>query len=281
MFEEVFLIILGFIGISFATIEDLRKREIANWINFSLIIFALGFRFFYSLFALNDFNFFYQGLIGFCIFFILGNVLYYSRVFAGGDAKLMIALGPLLPLSGIFFNNLNIFVWFFLLFLVLGAFYGIIVSFILGIRNSKNFKKEFSKQFKEKKKLFYFFLILGLLLMIFSFKEIILFYLGIIVFIFPYLYISAKSIDEACMIKSINPSQLTEGDWLYKDVKLGKKLIKASWEGVNKREIELLKKSGKKILIRKGIPFTPVFWFSFLILIFLWKKDLLFSFFLI
>ena len=30
----------------FAVVQDLKKREIANWVNFSLIIFALGFRFF-------------------------------------------------------------------------------------------------------------------------------------------------------------------------------------------------------------------------------------------
>jgi len=279
LFEEVFLIILGFIGISFATIEDLKKREIANWINFSLIVFALGFRFFYSLFSLNNFNFFYQGLIGFAIFFVLGNLLYYSRVFAGGDAKLMMALGPILPLSSNLFGNFNIFIEYFLLFLVIGALYGILVSLILGIRNSRNFKKEFTKRVKENKNIIVLSLFFGILFLIIGFFNIFLIYFAILVFIFPYLYIGAKSIDEACMIKLVKPSELTEGDWLYKNIKVGNKLIKANWEGVSKQEINLLKKSGKKVLIRKGIPFTPVFWFSFLILVILFNKDILFSFF--
>ena len=99
MLEVIFLIVLGLIWIVFATLQDLKEREVANWLNFSLIIFALGFRFFFSLFAEQGFSFFYQGLIGLGIFFIVGNGLYYARVFAGGDAKLMIALGTILPLS--------------------------------------------------------------------------------------------------------------------------------------------------------------------------------------
>ena len=71
MEELIFLLILALIWIIFASIQDLKKREVANWISFSLIIFALGFRFFYSFYS-EDFNFFYQGLIGLGIFFIIG-----------------------------------------------------------------------------------------------------------------------------------------------------------------------------------------------------------------
>ena len=51
----VVLICLALVWILFATIQDLRSREVANWLNFSLIIFALGLRFFYGLFS--NFNF--------------------------------------------------------------------------------------------------------------------------------------------------------------------------------------------------------------------------------
>ena len=48
--KEVFLIVLCLIWIAFAVIQDLRKREIANWLNFSLLFFMIAFRFFsYSL----------------------------------------------------------------------------------------------------------------------------------------------------------------------------------------------------------------------------------------
>ena len=269
MLEVIFLLSLGLIAIIFATVEDLKKSEISNWINFSLIIFALGFRFFYSLFSLNDFNFFYQGLIGLGIFFVLGNFLYYGHVFAGGDAKLMIALGAILPLSLDFSHNLNIFFLFLLLFLFSGALYGIIMSTYLCIKNLKDFKKEFNIRFKENKRMVIFSLFFVALFVFLSFYEQLLIYLALIVFVLPYFYIASKSIDQVSMVKEIKPKELTEGDWLYKDVKIGKKTIKANWDGLTKKDIELIKKHKKSIVVRRGIPFTPVFLCSFLILSYL------------
>jgi len=59
MLEIIFLVLLGLIWIIFAVVQDIKKKEIANWLNFSLIIFALGFRFFYSLFENSGYGFFY------------------------------------------------------------------------------------------------------------------------------------------------------------------------------------------------------------------------------
>jgi len=267
------LIVLALVWIAFATFQDLRTREIANWLNFSLIIFALGFRFFYSLFS-ESFGFFYQGLIGLGIFFILGNLLYYGKFFAGGDAKLMIALGAILPFSESFSVNLKIFACFFLIFLCVGAVYGIIGSIYFSLRNFKKFKREFSIQLRKNKKLVMVFLFLGLILMIVGFLESMFFILGILIFILPYFYIYAKAVDESCMVRKVKTSQLTEGDWLYKSVKVGKKIIKATWDGLKQKEIKQLRKKYKMILIRYGIPFSAVFLISFLILIYFWKTGL-------
>jgi Flp pilus assembly protein protease CpaA len=46
----IVLVSFAFIWIFFAMMQDLRYREVADWLNFSLVLFALGFRFFYSLF---------------------------------------------------------------------------------------------------------------------------------------------------------------------------------------------------------------------------------------
>ena len=137
MIEVIFLFLLGFIWMSFAVIQDLKTKEIANWLNFSLIIFAIGFRFFYSLFSGNGFEFFYQGLMGLGIFFLIGNLLYYGKMFAGGDAKLMIALGAVLPLSENFFLNLAFFLTFIMIFLLVGAGYSFLTTLVLSITNSK------------------------------------------------------------------------------------------------------------------------------------------------
>lgn len=274
MIEVIFLISLALVWIIFATIQDLKTKEVANWLSFSLIIFALGFRFFYCLFSLGNFNFFYQGLIGLGIFFVIGNLLYYGRMFAGGDAKLMISLGAILPLSETFMINLKIFIWFFVIFLFVGAVYGLTVSGVLAFRNFGKFKREFSRQLKKNKKLVLFVFSVGIIIMFLGFIEKLFIISGALVFLFPYFYLSAKSIEKTCMIKKIKTSQLREGDWLVHDVKIGSKFIKANWEGVSKKDIGRIKKKYKEVEIKQGIAFIPVFLISFLILIginWLWK----------
>jgi len=281
MLEIIFLICLALIWIIFASIQDLKQREVANWLNFSLIIFAIGFRFYYSLFNANSFAFFYQGLIGFGIFFILGNLFYYGRMFAGGDAKLMISLGAILPLSSEISVNIKIFTSFLILFLAVGAFYGLFWSMIMGIKNFKKLKKEFSKKLKQNKKSTYSTMILGLVLIFIGFFENLFFPLGILIFLLPNFYLYAKAVDESCMIKKLKVNELREGDWLCQDLKIGRKIIKKSWDGLTKEQIKLIKKKFKKIEIKQGIPFVPVFLISFLILIYLFYfKKLEFFYFL-
>lgn len=274
MLEVTFLIALAIVWMSFGSVQDLKKREISNWLNFSLIIFALSFRFFYSLFAEN-FLFFYQGLIGLGVFFIIGNLFYYSRLFAGGDAKLMISLGTILGFSNSFFQNLKIFVLFLLIFLFVGGIYGGVWSLILSVKNSKRFLEQYKRLFFKNKKTINLISIIGLLILLFGFVDIFFLILGIFIFIFSPLYIYAKAVDESCMIKEISPKELTEGDWLYKSIKINNKIINSKWEGLNKKEIQILRKLNKKILIRNGIAFVPVFLISFLILIFIWFKIIL------
>src|SRR3989344_8973559 len=97
MFEVIFLFFLALIWLIFAAVNDLRKTEIPNWLNFSLVIFAIIFRLFFSLFTEN-FYFLWYGLIGLVAFFVLGHLFYLGRIFAYGDTKLMISLGAILPI---------------------------------------------------------------------------------------------------------------------------------------------------------------------------------------
>ncbi len=267
MFEVMFLILLGVVWILFAVIQDWRTHEVANWLSLSLIVFALGFRFFYSLFLGDGFSFFYQGVIGFGIFVSLGLLFYYGKVFAGGDAKLMMALGAVIPFYNLFLLNLKLIISFVLLFLFVGAIYGLVFSLIYAIKNKRLFVKEFNRQFNKKKRLMYFMISLGILVVLFSFVDIVFLSLGIIIFISPYLYLWAISVDTSCMVKNVSPNKLTEGDWLYKDIYVGNKRIEATWDGLTKEQISLLQKKKKSVLVRYGIPFTPVFLIAFLIMI--------------
>lgn len=69
-------------------------------------------------------------------------------------------------------------------------------------------------------------------------------------------------------------NQVTIGDWLYEEVKIGKKNIKPYWEGLSEKEVELIRKSNKKVLIKQGIPFVPGFLIAFILLILFWGNML-------
>ena len=279
MYHLIFLIVLAFTWLFFAAVYDLRKRIVPNWLSFSLIIFALGFRFFYSLFN-ESFLFFYQGLIGLGIFFVIGNALYYGRIFAGGDAKLMIALGPILGFSESFFRNIELFLLFVILFLFIGGFYGLIWSVYLTFSNYGVFKKEFVKVFNKNKKLISIIMVFALFVMVLGFFETLIFYLGLLVFIMPYLYIYAKTIDDVLLVKNVKTSKLEEGDWLYNDLKIGKKIIKSTWSGLTNKQIKEIRKKFKVIKIKEGIPFVPVFLISFLVFVYFYSRNIsLLSFF--
>ncbi len=255
--EEVFLFVLGGLWLLFASAQDLKKREVADWISFSLIIFALGFRFFFSLFS-EQWLFFLYGLIGLGIFVVLGNILYNARVFAGGDAKIMMAMGAVLGV-GEFMTFVKIYALFFVMFFLVGAFYGLIYSFFLSIKNYKTFSSEFSKLLKKNKKLFFKFFYISLVLAVAGFFESLFFIFAGFIFAYFFFFIFAKSVEESSMVKEIKTSELTEGDWLYKSLKVKGETIRSKWEGLNSEEIKLIRKKYKKIKIKQGIAFVPVF----------------------
>lgn len=267
---EIFLIILGLIYLIVASIQDLRKREVWNWLSFSLIAFALAYRAFYAVVNL-DIMFFVYGLIGLLMFVGLGYLFYYARVFAGGDAKLLMAMGVVLPVSGFLFYNLIIFGIFIMLLLFAGSLWGLGWSFVLVLRNKKNFLSEFSKQIDKYKKFVWVLLIFSLLLISapIILNDIIFALFPIIVFLLPLLYVYGKTIENSCMIAELKASQLTVGDWLYEKVKIGKKTIKPYWEGLSEDEVKLLRKYKGKIKIKQGIPFVPGFLIAFIFLLYI------------
>ena len=272
--ENLFLIVLGLVWIIGAVLQDLKRREVDNLWNYSLIAFALAYRIAVSIFN-GNYWFILNGLIGLGIFFILHNLFYYGKLFAGGDAKLLLALGVILPLSYNWIVNLKIFGAFILLFLITGSIYALIWALCLVVANWKRFKKEFIKQWKDYRKMF--FMALGFVLLwtilVFFIGQTGFILIGLVVLLFPVLFVFSKSVEHTCMIKAVKPKKVTEGDWLYDDITVNGKKIKSSWHGVSKSQLSLIKSKAKgKILIKFGIPFTPSFLFGFLALLFLvWK----------
>jgi len=288
MIFEIILIVIAFLWIAAASVFDIKIREVPDWLNFSLIIIALSFRAFFS--VLNwDYIYIVQGLFGLVIFYILAHVFYYARIFAGGDAKLLIGLGAVIGFSPEFLVNLKFMILFAVMLIFLGAFYSLFYSLfglIFSKKNRGKFSKEFKKQF-DKKRIFFS---LGLILFVLSFVFVViidaidLIILPFIFLLFPLLMYYAWAIDKAIMIKKIPADKLREGDWLYKNVRiqLRKKskvsfVIKSNYDGLTLKEISLLRKHKKSVLIKGGVPFIPAFLINFIIYVLIYFSYLGYS----
>lgn len=256
-----FLFVLFLIGVFIASIQDLRKREVDNYINFFLLVSGAVFLIFYSIFSWNYWVLVFAAA-SFAIMFILGNAFYYGRVFAGGDSKLMIAMFSLFVAASLKETILNI--GFFILFLMIaGSIYGIFYSGYLVSRNFKSFKNEAWKEMRNG--LFKSFMFLGLFLALSSYFYPFLLVMAIFCWIFLFLFISGKAIEKTCLINKIPASKAREGDWIVYPVKIGSRTIKPDWEGLTKKDLVLLKKFKGKITVKDGLPFVPAFFIGLII----------------
>ena len=268
MEKYYFLFALALIWIVFAVVQDVKKREVANWLNFSLIAFALAYRAFFSAYS-NDWMFFVYGLGGFSLFFILGNLFYYSGMFAGGDAKLLFGLGVVLPFESSW--SFVIIGWGFVLVLFLvGAIYSLVYSIFLVRKNYSKFSKEFRKNLSKKSLLVFVFFFAACFVFsiyyLFGFDLLMLSFGIILAFLFFCLIVYAKSLD-VCMIKLTSPEKLTEGDWIMRDIKLNRGIVKKTVHGLSAEDVAKLRKAGKLVSVKEGIPFTPAFLIAFLIMV--------------
>ena len=269
MEQYYFLFGLGLIWIIFAVVQDMRTTEVSNWLNFSLIAFVLGYRAIYAS-VMNDLMFFVYGFFGVLFFVVLAYAFYYGRVFAGGDAKLLMGIGGILPFE-MFRDYWLIGGGFILLLFTAGVIWTLLFSFYLVSKNKKKFGKAFKKQLKNNKAWLYVGLA-GFIIVIttsFFLKSSYFVLLGVMIVFFPVLIIYVKAIEKSCMMIIKKPGELIEGDWIEKDVKIGGRVIKKTVHGLSKKDIALLKKHKKKVLVKNGVPFTPAFLIGYLVLFYL------------
>ena len=257
-----FLLIIAAIWLVAASWTDLRTREVADWLSFSLIAIAVAYRASESIIAWNATPI-TTSLLGLASFFLLANLLYHFKIFAGGDAKLLIALGAVVPSWALLSNML-----------VVGSAYGILYSLALGMFNHKKVWIEIKNLDWKKGSYILGALAIGFILGFSTNNPIIYFISGgaIILFLLE-IYIGA--VDKVSLIKQVNPKDLTEGDWLLRSVKLQNgKFVKSQFSGLTKKEIALLIKNKKKVYVRYGIPFIPVYLIAFLVTI--WTGNIFF-----
>ena len=271
MQEYYFLFGVCFIYTIFATIQDLKTREISNWLNFSLVAIALSYRAFFSAVNKNVY-FFIWGLAGFSLFFVLAYLFYYTKTFAGGDAKLLMAYGAILPFEN-FKTLLSISLLFLFLLFFIGVCYSLIYSIFIVRKNKNQFQEETKKIFQSYRRILLISSSIFLILFFSSYFYALLLFFSFI-FLIPWIYVYTKGLDK-CLLKLYSPEKLTEGDWLEKDIIINSKIkIKKTVHGLSLEDIKLLRKYKKKVLIKEGIPFTPAFLFALIIMALVFSKEL-------
>ena len=271
-------VIITLVWLVFACFTDLKKREVPNWLSYSLILIGLGGRLIYGIILSNSEPFLY-GLFGFGVFFIFSNLMYYSKQWGGGDGKLLMGLGAIYgDYDNLFHANLYFpfLVEFLINLAVVGAVFGFMWSLFLGVRNYNKLKKYILKQNLKAYIVFFILIFILSLIPIYFMKELYLFAI-IIPLMFLVLFF-IQCIDKSCMYKYLKPTGLTEGDWIAEEVKVNGKLIVGPKNlCITQKQIGIIKQSNiKQVLVKEGIPFVPAFLIAFLITIFIGNLALYF-----
>ncbi len=266
---------------SLAAAYDLKTTEIPDRFPYSMILIGLAYYLFLSI-SQNNFYFIINSVLFGLIFLGIGFLLYYFGQWGGGDAKLLGAIGFLLPIKPenaaqtIFPFPLSFFINLFLI----GSIYMLLYSFVYSIINRKiinNFLKEIKASVKILLIASISFLSLTFILayyflkifFIFSFTSLIkTSFLSLLLSIIIFVVWKFARVAEKGFIKKIHVSKLKVGD-----VIADSKYI----EGIDEKELRRIKKSGKKFVnIKEGVRFGPAF--PLAILFTFYFGDLLFSF---
>jgi Flp pilus assembly protein protease CpaA len=267
---------IAFFALLTGSFTDIRTREVPDWVNFGLIGAGFGINILFSVIYWKI-DFILSSVVGFAGFFALAWIMFYTGQWGGGDSKILMGLGALI---GIDIFSRNFFLGHFLVnAMLIGALYGLLWSIFSIFRNKKKFIREFKKLIVNKKiipmkKIIFILFIILVLVGVFTpdkFIRLTALYLAVVSVLTFYLWVAIKAVESACMLKFVIPKQLTEGDWIAKDVKVGGKYITGPKDlGIEKKKIKTLiefYKRGKvkKILIKEGIPFVPSFFIAYVI----------------
>ena len=264
-----FLFWLFFIGIIIASLQDLKRREVDNWLNLFLLVVSFIFIFYKVIFE-RDVTIIFQAGFALVIMFAFMNLFYHGRIFAGGDAKLLVAMTVFFV--GVRFDITLINIGIFLLFLMFsGSIYGLAYSFVLYVKDYKKINKEIDRIVRgfgiRYLRVGVVAFCVAIALAVF-FDWLAFLFLSVFMFLLPVLYIFAKALENISMVRNISGKDLREGDWLVNDIKIKGEVIKSNWDGLSLEEIELLKNK-KKVKIKEGLPFVPAFLIAFLMYVFL------------
>ena len=101
---EWIFIIVALLGTIFSSITDLKGRWVPDWSNYALIFIGLGGHAIISILTVS-FKPLLHSIAGAGLFFLIAAAMFYGGAWGGGDTKLFIGLGALLPIYPIILTN--------------------------------------------------------------------------------------------------------------------------------------------------------------------------------
>lgn len=273
---DIILTTIGVLALFVATITDLKKKEVPDWLSFSVIAAAFGIRLSAAI-AYSDIYYLLYGLLGFSLLFLLGLLLYYGRLWGGGDTKLLMGLGALFGTSPSFVvTNKPFLIVLLINIVIVGSMYSLSYATFLYIKNFKRANREIKHQAQRMKLArFLYFLAAFASLVIFlvfpaGLTKVLAFSLALFLIFYIHLLIFIRAVEKVGMYKLVPVSKLTEGDWIAQDIWIkGKLVCSKKGLGLEKRHIAALKKANiKRVLIKEGVAFVPSFLIAIIITLF-------------
>lgn len=279
----------AFLGILAATVTDIKKREVPDWLSYTLMTLGIAMAAVTS-YTEHDWTLAWS-VLGLALGYAIGAALYYTGQWGGGDAKLLMGVGALITVPGLWLWQTMrelaatpVLSWsvqdtpFFISFLgwlvLCGALYGVVCMCFIIIRHWSAFVKVFPSALKEHR---LYRLLLGacsavfvLLAALLAFGVLagglvaagLLLIVAACVYASLYLIVAIRVAETQFMLKKIPAEQLTEGDWVVGGVQLHNEwIIPEKNIGATKEQIALLKARAPKhiVTVKEGIPFVPSF----------------------
>ena len=267
MAPELIFIAVAIVGSLAGLITDLKARWVPDWTNHFMIFFGLAG---HAIISLKESSIWplALSLIVAGIFYGISLLMFYTGSWGGGDAKLLIAYGALLPTYQPLTQNYVSALWPFpatiwLNIILFGAALGILSISYLVAKNYKTFSKNLKEKIEANKKLIYTVTAAVIVVSLAGiFIDYFLIVIAVMAYLFVFLFFVMKSIENVAMIKEISAKRLVEGDWLAAEIKAGNVHIKASKTGLDLETIEKLRKlesDGKisGVRVKEGLPYVP------------------------
>lgn len=278
MITDLFFVAAALLGGLAGSITDLKIREVPNWISYSMIAFGLGGYAILSLLT-KSFSPVLYSLAGAGIFFVVAMAMFYTGAWGGGDTKMLIGFGALLPIyPKVLLNWLNpaLAIWPFVFtlwinILIFGAIIGLVFGFYILAKNWNKFVAEIKKVAAAYRILIHLATITALIpIILYLFKlqmALITAFIWAVCVVFFYIFLFTKSVENISMYKALRVGALTEGDWIVGDVfSRGKLIYKPKKTGITEAEISRLIKSGiKSVKVKEGLPMIPAFFIGLVV----------------